>query len=59
MSKATLVATNGELITTTITTITPGCAVDAFFDGDPECLQILAESNEVQVTAPGDYHLAY
>lgn len=52
--KTTLVATNGELITTTITTITPGCAVDAFFDGDPGAPpNISGNQIEVQVTAPG------
>ena len=52
--KTTLVATNGELITTTITTITPGCAVDAFFDGDPGApSNISGNQIEVQVTAPG------
>jgi hypothetical protein len=52
--KTTLVATNGDLITTTITTITPGCAVDAFFNGNPMAPpDISGNEIEVQVTAPG------
>ncbi|SCN24839.1 hypothetical protein N3C_2004 [Clostridium sp. N3C] len=51
--KTTLIADNGDLITTTITTISAGCAVDITFAGDLIPASILGDHVEVQITTPG------